>query len=316
MRGFGLEVDLRENAGEESALTAALKSGRIWYADGEFSGNFNAEIVRELREIGATLNKRRAVYSINPDALPIEIRSAAGQSLDRSRSMHQALQDTLGQIQANQLGLGTGLDVTEAVTGIVHDLGAQFDSTVDALDVVEIPAELTAEMTATINAELTENLELYIGNFLDHEIVELRQLVQANAFAGYRADRLVDIIEARYGVSKRKAAFLADQETGLLVAKYREVRYRSIGSTTYKWSTSHDDLVRPDHKILNGTIQAWTEKPITNRKTGARNNPGEDFRCRCVAMAIIDGLGDSGVYANARDFRCSRTAPSLSVQTR
>jgi uncharacterized protein with gpF-like domain len=38
---------------------------------------------------------------------------------------------------------------------------------------------------------------------------------------------------------------------------------------------------------LNGMKFSWTEPPITNKQTGARNNPGCDFGCRCLALPVI-----------------------------
>ena len=316
IRAAGLEVGtIRENVfglPEKIAVVRALESGKLWYADGEFTGQFNAEISRELRAMGAVLDKERATFRLALEHLPFDIRGAAAASVDRSRSLHQALQETLSTIQANALGLATQLNVGDAVTQIVGDLTAQFNGTVKAIDVVAVSPEVTPAIAKALDADLTRNLDLPVKNFLEHEIIELRQLVADNVFEhGARTDRLVDVIQARWGVTKRKAAFLADQETSLLVSKFREQRYLAIGSRRYKWSTSHDDLVRHDHKLLNDTIQFWDLKPITNRKTGARNHPGEDFRCRCVAMPIFDELGEegSGVRENARRvFRCARAA--------
>lgn len=316
MRAAGVEVGtIRDNVfglPEKSAVVRALESGKLWYADGEFSGHFNAEISRELRDMGATLDKERATFRLSVERLPLDIRGAAGASVDRSRKLHQALQETLTTIEANALGLATQVNVGDAVTQIVGDLTAQFNGTVKAIDVVAVQPEMTDAIAKALDADLTQSLDLPVKNFLEHEIVELRQLVADNLFEhGARTDRLADVIQARWGVTKRKAAFLADQETSLLVSKYREQRYKAIGSSRYKWSTSHDDRVRHDHALLNDTIQFWDLKPITNRKTGARNNPGEDFRCRCVAMPIIEELGieGSGVRENSqRVFRCARAA--------
>lgn len=316
----GVPIDLRENAlGAKSAVVRALESGRLWWADGEFSGQFNAEISRELRALGATLDKNRGTFRLSVENLPLDLRGVAASSVDRSRKLHQQLQETLGTIEANALGLATQVNVGDSVTRIVRDLVDEFNATTKAIDVVSVSPEVTPAIAKALDAELTQSLDLPVKNFLQHEIVELRELIAENAFAGARTDRLVDVIAARWGVTKRKAAFLADQETALLVAKFREQRATAIGSTRYKWSTSHDDLVRHDHKLLNGTIQFWASKPVTNRKTGATNNPGEDFRCRCVAMPIIDELGveGSGVLENARPvFVCASPARVLRVSPR
>jgi uncharacterized protein with gpF-like domain len=39
---------------------------------------------------------------------------------------------------------------------------------------------------------------------------------------------------------------------------------------------------------LNGHIYSFDDPPVTCQATQAHNNPGEDFRCRCVAIPILD----------------------------
>ncbi len=288
-------VHIKENA-VATALIAALRAGRIWYADGEFSGTFNAAISGELRALGATFNKTKGTFHLNPVSLPMEIRGVAAQSIEASKTLHTTIADTLDAMQANSLQATTGINVGGALASIVADLNKQFKTSVEPMDVevvtgldtVEVAADLTPGIEKALREQVTENLELTIKDFVQEEIPKLRAEVQANAFAGYRTDRLADIIRARYGVSKRKAAFLADQETGLAVAKFREARYREIGSRSYKWSTSHDERVRLDHRHLDQQIFSWDSPPVTNRATGDRNHPGEDFRCRCVAMPILE----------------------------
>ena len=90
-------------------------------------------------------------------------------------------------------------------------------------------------------------------------------------------------------MSQRKAKFLASQETRLLTSKLKEVRYKDVGIDEYIWQTvkgTPEHPVRPMHKKLNGTKQRFSSPPITNEK-GQRNNPGEDYRCRCVARPIV-----------------------------
>ena len=61
-----------------------------------------------------------------------------------------------------------------------------------------------------------------------------------------------------------------------------EFRQRGAGITKYKWSTSRDGSVRPEHKTNNGKIFNWDRPPA---KTG---NPGFDYNCRCVAIPILE----------------------------
>ena len=292
------KVETRENAEASSALVLALRAGRIWYADGTFSGLFNSAISSELRNLGATFNRNAGTFHLAPAALPMEVCGVAAQSLEASIALHQAIDKTLGIIQMNAAQAITGIDVKAVCAAITKDLDLQFRKSlkpvpidvevIAGLDTVEVEADITPAIAKTMADELTNRLDLEIKNFVAADIPKLRAEVQANMYAGYRTDRLADIIEARYGVSKRKAAFLADQETGLAVAKFREARAKEVGSRSYTWSTSHDERVRADHRLLDDRVFAWDSPPITNRATGDRNHPGEDFRCRCVALPILE----------------------------
>jgi SPP1 gp7 family putative phage head morphogenesis protein len=93
-------------------------------------------------------------------------------------------------------------------------------------------------------------------------------------------------------VSANKAKFLARQETSLMTTKLKETRYREAGVNEYKWKTvagSKLHPVRPSHKILEGRIFRWDDPPITTPPGEAvrRNNPGQDYNCRCFAQPIV-----------------------------
>lgn len=302
----------RENVGASTALEVALRAGRVWWADGAFYGSFSAEVARELRSYGATFDERVRAFRLDSSEVPMAIRGVLLDSVAKSQDVHRNVIDFLAAAEPNVKAAALGIDTEIAMAKIRGDLWKQLERTVTGLEFVEVPAQITEESAAALAADFNRSLELPIRNFLAHEIPEFRAQVEANAYAGYRADRLAEIVRARYGVTKRKAAFLADQETSLFVSKFREQRYLALGSRRYKWSSSHDERVRHDHRLLNGTIQSWDWKPVTNRKTGARNHPGEDFRCRCVAMPIIEELGETATRANAtRVFRCAPPRASL-----
>ncbi len=66
-----------------------------------------------------------------------------------------------------------------------------------------------------------------------------------------------------------------------------------------KWSTSHDIRVRPyadesklkkygDHRVLDGQVYFYELKaPAEFMSSKKPCNPGEDFGCRCLDLAIL-----------------------------
>jgi SPP1 gp7 family putative phage head morphogenesis protein len=153
---------------------------------------------------------------------------------------------------------------------------------------VAIPPKMSDRAREVISQSWANNLDLYIQNWADESILKLRSDIMSNTMRGQRAENMVKAIVEEYGVSQRKAKFLAKQETSLLMSKFQENRYKDVGITKYRWSTSRKKNVRHDHKVLEGKIFSWDNPPVTDQKTGARNNPGEDYNCACVAVPIVE----------------------------
>ncbi|MCH8185905.1 MAG: minor capsid protein [Chloroflexi bacterium] len=118
-------------------------------------------------------------------------------------------------------------------------------------------------------------------------LARLRVEVDANAQQGYRAEGLADRIRNEYGVSKSRASLIARQETSNFMANYIEASSRDAGIKKYQWYSARDSRTRPDHLALHGKIFSFDNPPITDTRTGARNNPMQDYRCRCRAKPVI-----------------------------
>ena len=282
-------ADRRENEGTD-ALKAALQAGRIWYADGKFCGEFNARVSRELRELGATPNAEAGTFSISQEKIPTDLRAALANATEKAQDLHRKIADFLGTAAENVEKAPAGLTLQKAFNKMITDLQNQLVQQIEDVGDKDIGINLkpTEEIDEVLKTTLVNNLDLEIKDWAAQEIAALRLRVQENALAGYRPDKLAREIAAERGISLRKADFIAEQETSLFVSKWREQRAKDVGCTRYQWSTSHDERVRPDHRALNGKVFAFDTPPITDQATGARNNPGEDFRCRCVAIPILE----------------------------
>lgn len=285
--------DLLKDAGLEArvnskdALRAAIQNGRVWYSDGVFSGKFNAEISREIRALGGK-PMQGGGFTLHRERIPMDLMGAIDDARSRSDLLHRSVDTLLQQMSTNVVSSPVGLSFIKAVDKIVGDLQKQFVETVASEESISIQARVTPGIAKALDEKLTHNADLAIKNFTAKQIADLRAKVQKNALAGGRADSLVSLIETEYGVGKRHAAFIAEQETSLAVSKFREERYKSLGATEYEWSTSGDEKVRADHRALNGRRFSWDSPPIVDKATGRRANPGEDYRCRCVALPVVN----------------------------
>ena len=274
----------REKFNSASALESALREGKIRY-DGEyFKGNLKAAISKELRGIGAIYNHTKKAYKLSVALLPQNIKQAIVDGKMQSTAVVKRIEDYLKAMEGREIkvtGIGEHLEKT------FGKLDAQFQQTTKVITARDIEIPLQDKFKEQLKDAYTENLDLYIQGWYDEQILRLREKVYQNVQEGYRAENLVETIMSERDVTKRKAVFLAKQETSLMVSNYRELRYREIGVNKYQWSTSQDVRVRADHRALNGQIFDWEHPPVTNKQTGARNSPGEDFGCRCIAIPVL-----------------------------
>lgn len=107
-----------------------------------------------------------------------------------------------------------------------------------------------------------------------------------------KRDKIAAILEERASVSESRAELIARDQTLKLNGVLNRVKQTSAGIEDYIWSTSADERVRPDHAALDNTVQTWGSPPVTDTSTGATNEPGQDFQCRCIALPIIPELDD------------------------
>lgn len=104
---------------------------------------------------------------------------------------------------------------------------------------------------------------------------------------GQSISDIEDALVARGNVPLSRVNLIARDQTLKLNSAITQHRCRAAGIDKYEWSTSLDERVRPGHAALEGQSFSWSDPPETN-DDGDRNNPGEDFQCRCVACPILE----------------------------
>lgn len=265
-------------------LADAIRSGQIRFHRGSFTGRFDSKVSRALRSIGAEWDKKHGRFLIPLTDLPFEIRPVVAASESRFQRVADKITERLASVAPEKL--------TEHL-----DLGKYFDRTLFRLDKdinktirgFAIQPTLSPYARARIADEYSKTLHLPIQTFLHKETLELRKQIMERTTQGYRYETLIGEIEKSYGVSQRKAKFLARQETSLLMAKFKQVRYQEVGSQEYIWGCvtgTAQHPVRHYHLLNKGKTFRWdTGAPIN--AAGVRKNPGQDYNCRCFARPIV-----------------------------
>lgn len=264
-------------------LSDALRSGKIQYSSGIFSGKFDSKTTKALMSYGAKWSKNQLVFKIDPSLVPSWIKADAVKYQSDAQLAHKSIISTLDEIKSNldKTISNIPLDSSDVIESVNKDF-------VPVYKALQIEPELTPTMKRNMSEEYTQNMKLWIKKWCDSEIIDLREKVEENVFEGLRFDSLIDTIVNRYNVSVSKAKFLARNETSIFVSKFNEERLKDAGVYAYYWSTSNDERVREDHKELNGTLQFFDSPPVADKRTGKRGNPGEIWQCRCVPIPILN----------------------------
>jgi uncharacterized protein with gpF-like domain len=169
---------------------------------------------------------------------------------------------------------------------------------------------LGTSVTDALDAFRAENVDL-IQSIPDEMLEQVGDVLEKAWESGARVETLSDALQARFGVSESKGDLIARDQTLKLNGQLARERQQAAGITRYVWSTSSDERVRgnpsgkypnpsktgrivSDHYHLNGKTFTYGEPPITNEATGARNEPSQDYQCRCVAAPVLDFLDDAG----------------------
>lgn len=132
-----------------------------------------------------------------------------------------------------------------------------------------------------------DNVDL-IKTIPNDSLSQMRELVLEGYRTGKPTTQIVREIEKVYGTERRHAQLIARDQIAKLNAEISRIQQTDAGVTEYIWSTSGDSRVRDSHAALDNKRFKWSDPPVVDAKTGRRCHPGEDYQCRCVALAVFD----------------------------
>lgn len=112
----------------------------------------------------------------------------------------------------------------------------------------------------------------YLGNVDEAVRVAQRE--------GQGASRLAQTLQKKFGMAKARSRFVARDRMGSLNASITRSKHTRLGFQFYRWVTSDDSRVRPEHAALHDTIRPWASPHPTE------GHPGDAPNCRCVAIPV------------------------------
>lgn len=273
-----------------SVIAEALREGKIYYVEGGFKAKdkFNNAQSRELEKWGAKWDKWEKMYKIPREQLPQEISVTLAEAQVQNELKINLIDEFLKEVQNNIPYIVESMVFNEEVVTILDDAGKEIQKNVKHLNIIE--PELSEAQKQEIARAYTENVRQYvIKDFGNERIPEMRRKVQEIVLQGYRPDKVQELLEKEYGIASRKAKFLAQNETSIMLAEYKKSTYKEIGFDKFIWKTIIDGRERDRHHELDGQIFSYDNPPYVDAGKTRRGLPGEDFNCRCTAIPFTEG---------------------------
>jgi SPP1 gp7 family putative phage head morphogenesis protein len=261
------------------AIIDAIRSARIVYSQGKFTGSFNLTLSKALRDAGFQWQNNGYIATSNISPTIIE---AINRKLQQSSATINEGLAILSRIDPDHIVS----QVSVGFQDIYQNVNAQLEQKIAPHLDLAVQPKLGFFERRTFEKEYINQTKTSIQNFTTDQISVLRKELEELTLKGFRDETIAKILVERLEVSESKARSIARQETSLITSKYTELQYKKVGIFYYKWSSSLDSSVRHIHRMLHGKIFRFDKPPIVNEK-GDRKNPGEDFGCRCVAIPVL-----------------------------
>lgn len=279
-----LDTSDKVRVNSKADLLNALNSGRVVYKSGVFSGTYNAAISNELRKFSIFDGRSKTWKALDVSKVPNYIKEASIKATSRLDSRNQQITKVIDSIDKDESIDKMLTPVGETIDDFENELNKDYEA-------LGINMSITPEQKENIAKDYNRNMSLSINNWKDDQVERLRDMTVKMFEGGFDGQSLKDLIMSEWEVSANKAKFLARQETSLFLSKYRKEQSLKAGVRKYKWSASGgktgDGRTRTRHRHLHGKVYAFGNPPVTD-DLGNRNEPGEDYNCRCVAIPVLD----------------------------
>ena len=290
---------------DDNPIKEALKGGVIYYENGGFksSEKFSNRLTKALLSIGARYDRWENSFKIAIEDLPQEIWDTIKQSIQKAQKNLSQINQFLQYIEMNINSIIETMIFDDEVGTVLNDVQGKMHKNINVIE-VELSPEDVENIHNTINhgfkiseedikKNFNESIQHYTKDFLTKRVPEIRRKVQQAILDGYREIDVQKMLETEYGIMERKAKFLAQNETSIMLAQIKKVHYSAVGFDSFMWHTILDARERPLHRQLNGKIFRFDEPPVIDEKTGQRGLPGETYNCRCDLTPI---MSDSAFY--------------------
>ena len=152
---------------------------------------------------------------------------------------------------------------------------------------------ISGAIADVVKASIKQNVAL-IKSIPREYFLEIEGEVMRSIQTGRGMADLQPFLEKRYGLTKRRAALIARDQTSKATAAINRARMQGLGVKKFKWLHSMGGKEpRPLHKnVLNGNVYSFDDPPVIDERTGERGLPGVLINCRCRMLPVIEFKAD------------------------
>lgn len=129
-----------------------------------------------------------------------------------------------------------------------------------------------------------ENVNL-IKTIPENTLDRMKDIVHDGFINGKTTTAMAKEIQKVYGISKRRAEFIARDQTAKLNGQIQRAQQQDAGIEEYIWMTTGGERVRKSHRELNGKKFSWSNPP--ENSDGRCCHPGQDYGCRCIGRPVM-----------------------------
>lgn len=151
---------------------------------------------------------------------------------------------------------------------------------------------LTREANDVLQASVAENVAM-IKSIAAHHLTQVQGAVMRSVQTGRDLETLTKSLEHEYGVTRRRAAFIARDQNNKATAAITRVRQQSLGITQAVWL--HSGGGRHPRKEHVAFAKGQLGGPVYDIAKGAFLEgkwvfPGAEPNCRCVCKPVVEGF--------------------------
>jgi uncharacterized protein with gpF-like domain len=153
---------------------------------------------------------------------------------------------------------------------------------------LSVELKLTPAVNDTLQASIAEQVGL-IKSIPQQYLSQVQGLVMRSVQEGRNAAYLADELVKRYDITRRRAAFIARDQSNKATATINRVRQQELGITEAIWVHSGGgNHPRPTHvqasrdKVRYDVREGWLDPAVKQRIW-----PGVLPNCRCVSKSIL-----------------------------